>query len=112
MIQIRKATADDAQSLAELNQAFNGVSRPTDEIRRALQISGSTETVLVAEESGTLVGFACVQTLHSVCYGSPRSFALRCGIHSSLCSMRDLNPFRINCKSSSVKPRGACIIWW
>jgi hypothetical protein len=71
MIQIRNATEGDAQLLAELNQAFNGVNRPSDQIRRVLQTSGSTETVLVAEESGTLVGFACFQTLRSVCYDSP-----------------------------------------
>jgi ribosomal protein S18 acetylase RimI-like enzyme len=71
MIQIRNATEGDAQLLAELNQALNGVNRPSDQIRRVLQTSGSTETVLVAEESGTLVGFACFQTLRSVCYDSP-----------------------------------------
>lgn len=68
MIQIRKATEGDAQSLAELNQAFNGVNRDSDQIRRVLQTGGSSETVLVAEESGTVVGFACFQTLHSICY--------------------------------------------
>jgi predicted N-acetyltransferase YhbS len=71
MIQIRKATESDSQSLAELNQAFNSVNRPSDQIRRVLQTSGATETVLVAEESGAVVGFACFQTLHSICYDSP-----------------------------------------
>src|SRR5215831_4130720 len=70
MIQIRKATESDSQSLAELNQAFNSVNRPSDQIRRVLT-SGGTETVLVAEESGAVVGFACFQTLHSICYDSP-----------------------------------------
>src|SRR5689334_10623105 len=71
MIQIRKATESDSQSLAELNQAFNSANRPSDQIRRVLQTSGATETVLVAEESGAVVGFACFQTLHSICYDSP-----------------------------------------
>jgi len=71
MIQIRKATESDSQSLAELNQAFNSVNRPSDQIRRVLQTSGRTETVLVAEESGAVVGFASFQTLHSICYDSP-----------------------------------------
>jgi ribosomal protein S18 acetylase RimI-like enzyme len=71
MIQIRKATERDSKSLAELNQAFNGVNRTSDQIRRVLQTSAATETVLVAEESGAVVGFACLQTLHSICYDSP-----------------------------------------
>jgi ribosomal protein S18 acetylase RimI-like enzyme len=71
MIQIRQARESDAQSLAELNQEFNGVMRPAEGIARALQATGSRETVLVAEASGKIVGFACFQTLYSVCYEAP-----------------------------------------
>ena len=71
MIQIRTAIEADAQSLVKLNQAFNGVCRRSDEVRSALRTGRSSETVLVAEESGDVVGFVCFQTLHSVCYDSP-----------------------------------------
>jgi ribosomal protein S18 acetylase RimI-like enzyme len=47
-------------------------SRASQQIGQALQTSGSPETVLVAEESGVIVGFACLQTLYSVCCDSPR----------------------------------------
>jgi ribosomal protein S18 acetylase RimI-like enzyme len=71
MIHIRKAHERDASHLAQLNQAFNGVKRSTDEIIHFLQRTGSTETVLVAEEAGAVVGFACIQVLHSFCYDTP-----------------------------------------
>jgi ribosomal protein S18 acetylase RimI-like enzyme len=71
MIQIRKAHESDAPHLAELNHAFNGVKRSSDDIRHCLQRTGSTETVLVAEEAGAVVGFACIQLFHSFCYDSP-----------------------------------------
>src|SRR5215510_6027436 len=70
MIQIRKATESDSQSLAELNQAFNSVNRPSDQISRVLKTNGGTETVLEDEEYGDVVGFACFQTLLSICYDS------------------------------------------
>jgi GNAT superfamily N-acetyltransferase len=47
------------------------VNHDSDQIRRALEKGSSTETVLVAAQSDTIVGFACFQTLHSVCYDSP-----------------------------------------
>ena len=71
MMHIRTAAVADAESLAELNQAFNGVYRGSDQVRSVLQTARSTETVLVAEDSGGVVGFVCYQTLHSVCYDSP-----------------------------------------
>jgi ribosomal protein S18 acetylase RimI-like enzyme len=71
MIQIRKAHEGDASHLVELNRAFNGVKRSSDDIRHCLQRTCSTETVLVADEAGAVVGFACFQILHSFCYDSP-----------------------------------------
>ena len=70
MIQIREARENDAQSLAELNQEFNGLMRPVQEIAIALQATGSPEVVLIAEDKG-IVGFACYQILYSVCYDAP-----------------------------------------
>jgi predicted N-acetyltransferase YhbS len=57
MMHIRTAAAADAESLAELNHAFNGVYRGSDHVRSVLQTARSTETVLVAEDSGGVVGF-------------------------------------------------------
>jgi ribosomal protein S18 acetylase RimI-like enzyme len=72
MIQIREARMSDAQSLVELNQEFNGIERSIQEIARVLQTGrSSSETVLVAEDSGAVVGFACYQILYSVCYDAP-----------------------------------------
>jgi predicted N-acetyltransferase YhbS len=71
MVQIRRANESDAARLAELNLAFNDVKRSIDDIRRFLQHTHSMETVLVAEDAGAVVGFACFQVLHSVCYDAP-----------------------------------------
>src|SRR5688572_12555969 len=72
MIQIRKAVEADAESLSELSLAFNGVSRTVETIKKTLLASQPTaETILVAEESELIVGFACFQTLRSICYEQP-----------------------------------------
>jgi GNAT superfamily N-acetyltransferase len=71
MITVREATEDDAQVLAELNTVFNGVSRSTAEIQRAMKATAPHEDTLLAEESGTVVGFICCQALHSLCYEEP-----------------------------------------
>jgi ribosomal protein S18 acetylase RimI-like enzyme len=71
MIQIRKARSGDAEYVVKLNEDFNGVTRPSQEIARTLQTSGSSETVLIAEEFDIVIGFACIQILNSVCYNAP-----------------------------------------
>ena len=71
MIAIREASECDAEVLAELNAAFNSVQRGADHIRAQITASGSTETVLLAEELSSIVGFLCFQTLTSVCYDAP-----------------------------------------
>jgi len=71
MIRIREAVDGDCEGLARLNQAFNGVTQSSRQIEGFMHASGSAETVLVAEDSGVIVGFACLQTLRSFCYGSP-----------------------------------------
>ena len=70
MITVREATEHDAQVLAALNDAFNGVRRSTEEIRRAMHAAAQEKTLL-AEESGAAVGFLCCQALRSVCYDEP-----------------------------------------
>jgi ribosomal protein S18 acetylase RimI-like enzyme len=71
MVTVRDARVADADVLALLNRAFNGVTRDDEHIRHALQAQGSTEAVLVAEEAGAVVGFLCLQTLQSICYDAP-----------------------------------------
>jgi len=71
MITVREATEDDAQVLAELNTVFNGVRRSTAEIQHAMKAAAPQEDTLLAEESGTVVGFLCYQALHSLCYDEP-----------------------------------------
>lgn len=71
MISVRRARPDDAGRLADLNRAFNGVERAPDGLAAALAAAHATETVLVAEESETLIGFLCLQTLRSMCYEAP-----------------------------------------
>lgn len=70
MIIVREASALDADRLAALNDAFNAVARDVHRIRESLA-EALPETVLVAEEAGTVIGFLCLQTLRSVCYDAP-----------------------------------------
>jgi GNAT superfamily N-acetyltransferase len=71
MMRIREAVDGDCEVLAGLNEAFNGVTRSSRQIEGFMRADGSAETVLVAEDSGVVVGFACLQTLRSFCYDSP-----------------------------------------
>jgi ribosomal protein S18 acetylase RimI-like enzyme len=68
MITVREATEADAQVLAELNDAFNGVQRSAEQIREQMRAAESAETILLAEELGSTLGFLCFQALGSVCY--------------------------------------------
>lgn len=70
MITIREAKPGDADELATLNRAFNGVDRDRDRIRQFLLEPSSEETVLVGEDAGNIIGFLCLQTLRSMCYDS------------------------------------------
>lgn len=71
MITVREATEADAQVLAELNDAFNGVQRSAARIRERMRAAESTETILLADESGSIRGFLCFHALESVCYDTP-----------------------------------------
>jgi ribosomal protein S18 acetylase RimI-like enzyme len=66
MIHVRDAVGHDAARIAELNRAFNGV-----ETAPAFVVGSFGELVLVGELHGTVVGFACLQILQSVCYQHP-----------------------------------------
>lgn len=65
---IRLATVDDAEQLNALNDEFNGKGETTVEnILSSLQ-NNRQEVVIVAEDSGALTGFVCVQLKKSFCY--------------------------------------------
>lgn len=65
---VRIATADDAEQLSALNDAFNGKGNTTiDNIRNSLT-HNHQEIVIIAEENDLLVGFVCVQLKKSFCY--------------------------------------------
>ena len=67
-ISVRAAAAEDAQQLYELNCEFNGEGETSLENIRASLETNAQELVIVAEEGGTLVGFACLQLKKSFCY--------------------------------------------
>ena len=65
---VRKATVQDAEQLAILNDEFNGAGETTlDNIRNSL-MNNQQEVVIVDDENGVLTGFVCVQLKKSFCY--------------------------------------------
>lgn len=65
---IRIADAGDAAQLLALNDEFNGAGNATlEDVARSLR-ENRQEIVVVAEEAGELVGFACAQRKRSFCY--------------------------------------------
>lgn len=65
---IRIATANDAEQLGILNDAFNGEGETTlDHIKQSL-LGNRQEVIIVDEENDVLVGFVCVQLKKSFCY--------------------------------------------
>jgi ribosomal protein S18 acetylase RimI-like enzyme len=65
---IRLATADDAEQLFILNEQFNGKEETILESIKESLSNNKQEFVVVAEESGILVGFVCIQIKKSFCY--------------------------------------------
>ena len=68
-MQYRLATPADAEALVRLNAAFNEVDMAPEAVRRSLLTA--PETVVVAEEAGTVAAFCCAQVHHSFCYPAP-----------------------------------------
>lgn len=65
---VRRATENDAEQLAALNEEFNGPGETTaDNIRKSLLVNPQ-EVVIVDDEDGILSGFVCVQLKKSFCY--------------------------------------------
>lgn len=67
---IRLATADDAEQLFLLNEQFNGKNETILENIKESLSNNKQEFVVVAEESGILMGFVCVQIKKSFCYSN------------------------------------------
>ena len=65
---VRKATENDAEQLAALNEEFNGAGETdVDSIRKSL-LYNRQEVVFTNDENGVLTGFVCVQLKKSFCY--------------------------------------------
>jgi ribosomal protein S18 acetylase RimI-like enzyme len=69
IIQVRRAKADDAKYLSELNHEFNGVRISEEQIIENL--SHANEIVVIALINDAPVGFVCAQYYKSICYSEP-----------------------------------------
>ncbi len=65
---VRRANADDAAQLEQLNNEFNGAGQTSLENIKASLENNAQELVIVSEEDDVLVGFACLQIKKSFCY--------------------------------------------
>lgn len=72
-ILVRKAVADDAVQLIELNKNYNGAENINKDIATVEKMLGAigNESVFVAVCGDSLIGFACVQVYRSFCYRRP-----------------------------------------
>ena len=68
---IRIATPSDAEALARMNAAFNGVSDSAEQIAARLAACAEIETAILAELDGQVGGFACVRVVPCVLYAEP-----------------------------------------
>lgn len=65
---VRRATENDAESLAALNDEFNGAGETTLAAIRQSLVGNQQEVVVVDDENGVITGFVCVQLKKSFCY--------------------------------------------
>jgi len=63
---VRWANEKDAESLAALNDEFNGTGVTKGEVEKS--IAGTNEMIAVAILNDEAVGFACAQCFESFCY--------------------------------------------
>jgi ribosomal protein S18 acetylase RimI-like enzyme len=68
-IAIRWANKEDAAFLAGLNEEFNEVRMPQEQVERSLAAGG--ELVVIGFWKGEPAAFACAQCFSSFCYGEP-----------------------------------------
>lgn len=65
---VRRATENDAESLAALNDEFNGAGETTLAAIRQSLVGNQQEVVVVDDENGVITGFVCVQLKKFFCY--------------------------------------------
>jgi ribosomal protein S18 acetylase RimI-like enzyme len=70
-VRVRLANPDDAAVLAAMNQEFNEIFMTPEQVESRLRAGLGSETVLVVEVDGQVVGFSCIQVMSSVCYAHP-----------------------------------------
>lgn len=68
MLTVRRARREDAQAVWQMNREFNGETGVTlGQIAEGLAQNGC-EIVLIVQEGGETLGFACARACASVCY--------------------------------------------
>jgi ribosomal protein S18 acetylase RimI-like enzyme len=68
---IRIATAADADALARMNGAFNGVYDAPEQLAARLLACRDIETPILVEIERQICGFACVRIVTCVLYAAP-----------------------------------------
>lgn len=66
-IHVRSATPEDAASILYLNELFNDVRSTEAQIRDQIARCQGTETALLAEVEGDVVGFLCLRLVPQIC---------------------------------------------
>ncbi|MGB9754199.1 MAG: N-acetyltransferase [Roseiflexus castenholzii] len=67
-MEIRVATAADAQALAWLNATFNGVQMSPQRMAEQLARCSGIESALIAYHGDDAIGFACLRLIPWLCY--------------------------------------------
>ncbi|MCB0188573.1 MAG: GNAT family N-acetyltransferase [Caldilineaceae bacterium] len=70
-ISVRPATPDDAAAIHHLNEVYNDVRATVAQIREQLVRCQGTETALLAEVDGRVVGFLCLRLLPQITDARP-----------------------------------------
>jgi len=70
-ITVRRAIADDAPAIFQLNAAFDDVRATLAHIATHIETNAHFETPFVATINGHIVGFACLRLLPCVCDQTP-----------------------------------------
>lgn len=69
-MEIRLAGPNDAASLFEMNERFNGAGNTSQELLEDSIANNGQETVFIATVDGAAAGFCCAQLFKSMCYRS------------------------------------------
>lgn len=69
-MEIRLANSNDAASLFEMNERFNGAGSTSKELLADSIANNLQEAVFIATVDGSAAGFCCAQLFKSMCYRS------------------------------------------